>query len=457
MRYLSFQRIGVLVLATLLASCGASDNEETAYYVRMVNVVKDAPRLTLDVNQLPTRDLVDYLVNTPFVVPISDGTSPNIVPVDVLGNTPDGTSFTFAGIQDYEFLGGYEYTVVTAGTLADPLLFLTSTPRRKKPVTGGYLEVLHVAMNQGPLDIYLTEPGLDLTGVTPFATLSLAGTSGSLQFTLGTYQLRVTAAGSSTVIFDSGELNLVANAEWQWILVDSLDAGGPVLRMVSTAGGTSVIIDDPAMQASVRALSIDVTKGPVDVFAGVDDTTIALALDYADLSTYTDFPQGDLNFLVTLAGAPGSILLEATDPVEAAKKYTSVLGTAGDSLTRVLVPDDTRSVATSAKIRFVQGINIPGYTNVYMTTEIPAVPPTGYANAVVLNQVYGAVSLMGNKEPGEYYVSVVTRPNSESGGETLLLDPVLMQLNGGGVTTFLISQVSATDPTPVLRVINESP
>jgi hypothetical protein len=423
----------------------------------MVNVVKDAPRLTLNVNQLPTRNQVDYLVNTPFVVPISDGTSPNIVPVDVLGNTPDGTSFTFAGIQDYEFLGGYEYTVVSAGTLADPLLFVTSNPRRKKPVTGGYLEVLHVAVNQGPLDIYLTEPGLDLTGVTPFATLSLAGTSGSLQFTQGTYQLRVTAAGTSTVIFDSGDLNLVVDAEWQLILVDSLDTGGPVLRMVSTAGGTSVVIDDPAMQASVRALNIDVTKGPVDVFAGVNDTTIALALDYAGLSAYTEFPQGDLDFLVTLAGDPGSILLEVTDTVDAGKKYTSVLGTEGDLITRVLVPDETRSVATSAQIRFVQGINIPGYINVYMTAELPAVTPTGYVDLVALSQSYGSVSLMGNKEPGEYYVSVVSRPNAEFGGETLLLDPVLMQFNGGDVTTFLISQVSATDTTPVLRVINETP
>lgn len=457
MRYLSFLRIGILALATLLASCGASDNEQTAYYVRMVNAVKDAPRLTLNVDQLPTRNQVDYLVNTPFVVPISDGTSPNIVPVDVLGNTPDGTSFTFAGIQDYEFLGGYEYTVVTAGTLADPLLFVTGIPRRKKPVTGGYLEVLHVAMNQGPLDIYLTEPGLDLAGVTPFATLSLAGTSGSLQITQGTYQLRVTAAGSSTVIFDSGDLNLDADAEWQWVLVDSLAAGDPVLRMISTAGGSSVIVDDPAMLASMRALNIDVTKGPVDVFAGVDDTTIALALDYAGMSTYTDFPRGDLDFLVTLAGDPGSILLELTGSVDAGTKYTSVLGTAGDLLTRVLVPDDTRSVATSAKIRFMQGINIPGYINVYMTDEMPAVPPAGFIDAVVLSQSYGSVSLMGNKEPGEYYVSVVSRPNAESGGETLLLDPVLMQLNGGGVTTFLISQVSATDTTPVLRVIDETP
>jgi len=457
MRYLSFLRIGVLVLATLLASCGASDNEETAYWVRAVNVVKDSPRQTLNVNQLPVRNLVDYLNATPYAVPISDGTSPNIVPVDIVANTPNGTPITVAGIQEYEFLGGHEYTFITAGTLADPRLYVTSNARRKKPVVGGYLEVVHVAMNQGPLDVYLTEPGVDLTGVTPFATLSLSETSGSLQFTQGTYQLRVTAAGSSTVIFDSGDLNLTVDAEWQWILVDSLASGGPVLRVIASAGGTGTLIDDLAMQASVRALSIDVTKGPIDVFAGVDNTPIALALDYAGLSTYTDFPRGDLDFLVTLAGDPSSILLDITDPVDAGTKYTSVLGTAGSILTRVLVPDDTRSVATSAKIRFVQGINIPGYINVYMTAEIPAVPPTGFTNAVVLSQVYGGISLMGNKEPGEYYVSVVTRPNTESGGETFLLDPMLMQLNGGEVTTFLISQVSATDTTPTLRVINETP
>ncbi|MCJ7558260.1 MAG: DUF4397 domain-containing protein, partial [Gammaproteobacteria bacterium] len=312
MRYLSSLRIGILVLATLLASCGGSDNEVTAYWVRAVNVMKDAPRLTLNVNELPVRNLVDYLDATSFVVPISDGTSPNIVPVDVLGFTPNGTSFAVAGIPSYEFLGGYEYTVVTAGTVADPLLFVTSIPRRKKPVTGGYLEVVHVAMNQDALDVYLTEPGLDLNGVTPFATLSLAETSGSLQITQGTYQLRVTAAGSSTVIFDSGDVSLGANAEWQWILVDSLATGGPELRVISTAGGAGAVIDDLAMQASVRAMNIDLTQGPLDVFAGAGDTPVALTLDYAGLSTYTDFPRGDLDFLITLAGDPTGILLEVT-------------------------------------------------------------------------------------------------------------------------------------------------
>jgi len=456
MRYLSFLRIGVLVLATLLASCGASDNVETAYYVRAVNVVKDAPLLTLNVNQLPVRNLVGYLNATPFVVPISDGTSPNIVPVDIVSNTPDGTPFTVAGIQDYEFLGGHEYTVVTAGTLADPLLFVTGMPRRKKPVIGGYLEVVHVAMNQGPLDVYLTEPGLDLTGATPFATLSLTETSGSLEFTQGTYQVRVTAAGSSTVIFDSGDLNLAANAEWQWILVDSLATGGPELRMISSAGGSGAVLDDLAMQASVRAMNIDLTKGPLDVFGGADSVPVALALGYAGVSSYTDFPGGDLGFSVTLENDPASLLLEATESVTAADKYSIVLGTLEDGITYVLVTDDTRSVATSAQIRSVQGLNIPGFINLYMTAEIPAVPPTGFANAVVVNQAYGAVSLLVNKEPGEYYVSVVNRPELTVGGETLLMDPILMQFNGGDVVTFMVSQISGNDPTPVLRVINET-
>lgn len=457
MRYMSFLRIVVLALTSVLASCSSSDNEPTAYYVRYVNVVKDAPRLTLSINELPTRSLVDYLDATPFVVPISDGTSPNIVPVEVYGNTPNGTRFEVADIPSFEFFGGYEYTVVTAGTLADPLLFVTSTLRRNKPVTGGYLELVHVATNQGALDIYLTEPGLDLTGVTPFATLALAETSGSLQFTQGTYQIRVTPAGSSTVIFDSGDLNFVVDGEWQMTLVDSLFTGGPVLRMISTAGGSSAVIDDPAMQARVRAINVDLTKGPIDVFAGADTTPIALALGYADISSYTEFPRGDLDFLVTLAGDPGSILLEVTSPVDPGTKYSSVLGALGDEITQVLVPDDTRSIATSTRIRFVQGLNVPGYINVYMTDELPAVPPTGFTNAVVLSQSYGAVSLTGNKEPGQYYVSVVIRPETGAGGESFLMDPEQMQLNGGEAMTFMISQVSDTDTTPVLRVINETP
>ena len=108
-------------------------------------------------------------------------------------------------------------------------------------------------------------------------------------------------------------------------------------------------------------------------------------------------------------------------------------------------------------MRFVQGIAGTDFYNVYFTNETPAEVPPDPTKAVAWNLVYGMMSAVTAKEPGEYYVSVVKRPASSTGGEINVVEPFLMQFNGGDTLTFMINQASASDPTPVVRVINDQP
>jgi hypothetical protein len=457
MRQLSLLRVGVMVLVCLLVACGSSSNEVSAYYVRAVHVMKDGPRMQLNINDFPLQTGYDYLSATTYQVPLSKGLPSESVPVDVVSFTPLGDLISLATIPSYEFVGNREYSVVAAGTVANPLLFITSNPRRTKPVGGTYLEFVHAAIDQPALDIYVTEPDVDLAGQPVFSSLSLTEASGSLEIAQGSYQIRITGAGSTTVLFDSGSLDFTTNAEWQMILADSIRPGDPPLRLISTAGAGGAIIDDLAMRANLRALNIDLVEGPLDVYAGPDDTVVATSLDYPVLSPFAAVPGGDLLTKVTSAGNPADILLESISTTTIGDDFTYVIGTIDGILSSSLVPDNSRSVATATKVRFVLGIPLDGYVNVYLTTEIPTTVPPPSINAVAFNQRYGTVSPTLNKDPGEYYLTFIFRPATSAGSETQVLDPELVQFNGGDVLTYIVTQTSVSDPTPVLVTVNDRP
>jgi hypothetical protein len=88
---------------------------------------------------------------------------------------------------------------------------------------------------------------------------------------------------------------------------------------------------------------------------------------------------------------------------------------------------------------------------------MPTTTPPPSANAVAFNQQYGGVSSTLTRDPGEYYLTFVLRPATAAGGESLVLAPELVQFNGGDVLTIILSQTSVSDPTPVLRIVNDRP
>lgn len=448
MRYPSSLRLGFLAVVVLLASCGSSENEVTAYYVRAVHALVDGPRIQMDVNELPLHSSVEYLKATRMNIPVSKGGTTDIATVELKAYTPAGETIIIDTIPDYEFSGNVEYTVVTAGTLANPTTFITSNPRRFKPVTGGYLEFIHASVDLGPLDVFLTDPGVDLIGITAFTTLAFTESSGSLEITPGEYQVRVTNSGTTDVIFDSGTLDFTGDAERQMIFVDNAGNSGAALNMIRTFGLDSVVSGDVTYGGRVRGLNIDVVEGPLDILAGPAQTPVALALDYGSLGDFVVLNGGDLDFLVTPAADINAPLLELTDIIEVGKEYTFVTGSSSGGMIGVLGPDDRRSVVTESRIRAIHGIYTGEILNVYLSEALPTTMPPAYSEGIVRNLGYGSISNLFAGEPGEYYVSITTRPELTGGGEAYLVEPFVLQLNGGDNFTILITQASATEQAP---------
>lgn len=453
MRLLQLFRNCLPALAVLLASCGGGNDEPTAYHVRLINALHDAPAVQLNVDGLPLHLSVDYQKASDYRVPLAVGSVDETADIEVLTFLPDNSTVALAGIEGYAFQPDWEYTVNVAGTMADSRLFVTGHPRRHKPVTGAYVEFINLSINQGNLGVYFTEPDADLAAVTPYAVLDLGESSGSHEISPGPFQIRVADLATGTVLFDSGALGFSGNDEWQISITDNLRPMPSPITLISTKETLTAVLQDRATLAEARAVLIATDHPAVDVYA--DDAALAPGLAYGTASAYTVIDAGTVDFKVTPVGDASTVLLQTSSGVELGGSYSYFIGSDGDSLVSTSNKDDRRSVATVAKIRFVHAVNMPGYYNAYLTDEVPSTIPPEAETGLGWSLQYGAVSMLRTKAPGEYYLVVTTRPTTALENESLLMDPVPIQLSGGDVTTVMIRQVSDTDPSPTIELIDD--
>ena len=100
---------------------------------------------------------------------------------------------------------------------------------RTAPSTGNIkVRAVHGAPGAPAVDIYVTAPGADIATATPALTnVPFGAASDYLEVPAGSYQVRVTPAGSKTVVIDSGALSLAAGQVRTAIAVDSPGGGAP--------------------------------------------------------------------------------------------------------------------------------------------------------------------------------------------------------------------------------------
>ncbi|MGO4282347.1 protein of unknown function [Cupriavidus sp. OV038] len=125
---------------------------------------------------------------------------------------------------------GHKYTVVALpGTTAADVLQIDDPYGKGLLDTSARIRGLNASINAQNVDMYLTTPAQDIAAVNPtIAAISYknavpASGQDSIYVDGGTYRLRVTAAGTKTVIFDSGALTVNKNDDW---LITTIPADG---------------------------------------------------------------------------------------------------------------------------------------------------------------------------------------------------------------------------------------
>jgi hypothetical protein len=137
---------------------------------------------------------------------------------------------------------GDKYTFVAyAGAGGVPATLLIEDPYNKSLTSNdARVRVVNASNNIGSVDVYLTAVSTDINTVSPnFANVALGNAvpgsgADSHEFGANNYQLRITTAGTKSVIFNA-PLNLAQNADLLLVTVPS-GAGIKVLAVTADSG-----------------------------------------------------------------------------------------------------------------------------------------------------------------------------------------------------------------------------
>jgi hypothetical protein len=212
-----------LLLAAGAMATGCSDEDNTGpdgeARVRVVHASPDAPEVDVlvddaevlgDVSYLAASDYLDLSAGDHNLKVNAAGTSTTVIDTDV--TLTDATDYT-----------------VIAGGLAAAIEPIVLEDDNTSPSSGNArVRAIHGAPSAPAVDVYVTAPGADITAATPtLGNVAFGDVADYLEVPAGDYQVRVTLAGTKTVVIDSGALSLTSGQVRTAIAVDAVGGGGP--------------------------------------------------------------------------------------------------------------------------------------------------------------------------------------------------------------------------------------
>lgn len=218
-----FHRLLVaLVPALFLVACGGGDDDDlddrldlADPKVRLLHAVPLAPDVSLFRNDVAVGGATDLAYK--------DAT--NYFDVSTATQKWDvrttGTPALTVGSVTFDARRGTKYTLIAlpdTGSVTE--VALIADPYNKSIASdNARVRVFNAAFNAASLDVYLTAPGADLATATPnfsavgYKTALPVSGSDSIQLEGSNYQLRMTTAGTKTVVFNA-QVSLARNADW---------------------------------------------------------------------------------------------------------------------------------------------------------------------------------------------------------------------------------------------------
>lgn len=218
---MSIRSTGWAVLASVaLAACSNGDEGGTAL-VRVGNLSPDAGFVDLYVGGALLAGDVEYFDGTGYVE-VPSGTQSFVV-------TVAGDEGAVLLADDVDLANEGSYTLL-AGDFVDDMTAIFFLDVNSAPSAGQFqVRVMHAAPSQGPVDAYLTTPGASLDGRDPdVAGLGFNRASVYLEAPAGSYQLRLTPAGSKTVALDMGTIAFGAGQIGTLLVGDQEGGGTPI-------------------------------------------------------------------------------------------------------------------------------------------------------------------------------------------------------------------------------------
>ena len=333
------------LLSLALVSCSSKNGGGGDAKIRVVNVIPDAAAISLQLDKDPP--LVNALAFQGLTQYLSAGTGSREFKV----SANNGTTFA---IDTTLSIGSNNYSYIVYGPVASAQSVLVVESGLTVPNSGTFnFRVINVAAGIGAVDVYLTAAGADLNSTSPnLANIAIGNISGLVPVNTGSYELRVTAAGTKDVIYDTGVQAFTNNqGTYEAVIYTKGSARLPnvaVLNVDST--GTGQVNDNRL--AEFKVLNASSVASPLNVL--VDGNIVLSNIPFAGISDYVTASAGSHTFAVQATATPGANLLTLVATLASATDTSFAFsGPAGALVSLVLNDNNLPSPAGRARVRFV--------------------------------------------------------------------------------------------------------
>ena len=336
----------VVAFATAaLAACGGGSNDDDGASIRLVNGTLTHASLNLLANSetIVTGTALDTASG---YVGVPDG-SPSLQVNDATtGAVLAVTAPTITGGQQVALLAYESGGAVRTAVIAED---------NEPPASGtAILRTFNAATDAGSIDVYITDPAVDITTLASptfsFTASTSVQASNFVSFGPGTYRVRVTGAGNTA------DLRLDIPS----VVLTNQQVGTVILT--PTAGGTlangSVLIEDAGYIASrntsARVRLFAAVSNAATVSASAGGTPIATNVVSPVVGTYVNVPSGSA-ISISVNGA--AVAAPAAMPAAGSDSTLMVYGNSA-SPTATLITDDNHLPAaiTNYKLRLINGL-----------------------------------------------------------------------------------------------------
>ncbi len=422
--------------ALTLAACDNDDDPAPpplapgSSTVQILHASPDAPAVDVLIDGSAQLTGVDFAASSGWLSLIEGSYD-----VEVQGILPSGNA-TVIGPVTLDLDAGTRYTVAAVNSVAAIEPVVITQPDDSPAAGAARLYVLHGSAAAPSVDVYVTAPGADLSAEAPTGTFAFTETIGPAEVPAGDYQVRVTLAGdASTVVYDSGTINLPDGADLVVVAVPNTSGGPAAVQLLALGNQGSGALLDVNTPAGLRVGHLSPDAPTVDVFANGGE--LLADVPFPAVTDILEVPPATYTVEVSPADQyPGTVVIGPADiPLDAGTTTDVLAVNFLASIEPLVLSDDRRPVATNAKVRIVHASPTAQDVDIYVTapgTDINTVDPT--LSAVAFKANTGYIALDG----GDYDVTV-----TPTGTKTAAIGPATISIENGGVYTAI-----ARDPIP---------
>lgn len=451
-------KAALLIVPLTLTGCWLDDDDDDApapqpmpdptfANVRVIHSASDAPLVNITANDAILNGLenVDYQVaSSRFEV--ATGTYDIGVTAVLPGDDAEVLQADVTLEEDIN------YDIFAVGNVSDETLAFLTVTSAETPVEAGnaQVQIVHAASMAPTVDIYVTAPGTDISAEQPLVTASFTDFTDLLQVPAGDYQVRITPAGETTVVYDSGTVNLADGADLLIAATNNVGTGDSPVTLLAADGTESFKIWDSSATSDVRVVHGISDAPAVDVIAN-NEVLLVDGIQFPRTTDYVSVAPGDY-VIDVVADADNSVVAidDAPLSLEIGMRYTAIANNTLAMPELDVLVDMPRAIATEAKVRIVHASPSAGNVDIYVTAdgEIDAVDPA-FSDIPYSTDDLAETGYVSLAE-GDYVVTV-----TPTGTKTAAIETGVLSLENGGVYTAIALDGAMDGDLPQLALLDD--